>query len=86
MEFIEYRKGESKLKIINVTSQNRRDFHAEYVCEGCGAIENKSGYDDRNFHDNVVPNMKCKQCEKSRNDLGIIVEAVETRYPEGYQI
>ena len=70
------------MKIKNITSQNRRDFWAIYECEGCGyeTVE-KSGYDDRNFHDNVIPNMVCEHCGKSRNDLGIVSEPTRTKYP-----
>ena len=59
------------MKIVKLLSQKRRDFYAIYECEGCNNQERKLGYDDRNFHDNVIPNMKCEKCEKSRNDLGI---------------
>lgn len=74
------------MKIIEITSQNRRDFYADYECEDCGNVVNKSGYDDRYFHDDIIPNMKCNKCGKSRNDLGIVEELTETRYTEGYQI
>ena len=70
------------MKIKNITSQNRRDFWAIYECEGCGyKTGEKSGYDDRNFHDNVIPNMACEHCGKSRSDLGIVSEPTETKYP-----
>jgi len=52
------------MRIINIKSQNRRDFHATYECEHCGHIEDGSGYDDANFHRNVIPKMKCKRCGK----------------------
>jgi len=75
------------MRIKNITYQNRRDFKAIYECEECHNITKEEwGYDDRNFHDNVIPNMKCKQCGKSRNDLGIQGEFTETRYPKGMQI
>ena len=61
-------------------SQSRRDFHAVYECEGCGHTVQSSGYDDRNFHDNVIPTMKCKKCGKSRNDLGVVGEKTSTKY------
>jgi len=71
------------MKILKMLNQNRRDFWADFECEGCGHIEHhKCGYDDRNFHDNVIPKMKCPQCQKSRNDLGITSERTATRYPE----
>ena len=69
------------MKIKEIKSQNRRDFHATYECEGCGCVTGeKSGYDDRNFHDNVIPEMKCTSCGKSRNDLGIEQPMTNTKY------
>lgn len=69
------------MKIKERLRQSRRDFWATYECEGCGHITKKQlGYDDRNFHDNVIPNMKCPECEKSRNDLGIKGEFTPTKY------
>jgi predicted RNA-binding Zn-ribbon protein involved in translation (DUF1610 family) len=73
------------MKIIEMLSQNRRDFTAIYECESCGNKEESYGYDDRNFHDNVIPNMKCKKCGKSRNELGIIDTPTKTKY-ESWQV
>jgi transposase-like protein len=56
------------MKIKSINSQNRRDFHATYECEHCGATEDKGGYDDDNFHRNVIPKMKCKSCGKTSPD------------------
>lgn len=71
------------MKIKEVTHQHRRDFYAIYECEGCGHITNeKSGYDDRYFHDNVIPNMVCDNCGKSRTDLNIVGEFTSTKYGE----
>lgn len=70
------------MKIKEILYQNRRDFQAIYICENCGETISKYGYDDRNFHDNVIPNIKCKKCNKSRNDLGITSEPTETKYRE----
>ena len=56
------------MKIQKITSQNRRDFTAVYECEHCGATETGYGYDDDNFHRNVIPGMKCKQCGKTAGD------------------
>lgn len=53
---------EVSVKIKEITSQSRRDFHAIYECEHCGHEEKGFGYDDDNFHQNVVPDMKCKEC------------------------
>lgn len=69
------------MKIIKITNQHRRDFHAEVECEGCGARDRISGYDDRNYHDNVMPGMRCLACGKSRNDLGITAEPTATKHP-----
>ena len=53
------------MKIKKITSQYRRDFSAVMVCEHCGKEEpNKYGYDDSNYHDNVIPSMACKSCGK----------------------
>ena len=72
----------NNMKITEITSQNRRDFYADIECEGCGAKSTISGYDDRNYHDNVIPNMKCKVCDKSRNDLNIVQEKTATKYAD----
>ena len=74
------------MKIEKILSQNRRDFHAIYICEGCGTEEIKSGYDDRNFHDNVIPSMVCKNCGKTRIDLGIDSEPTATKYQSWEQV
>jgi transcription elongation factor Elf1 len=53
------------MKIKEIISQNRRDFTAIYECEHCGHIEKSSGYDDDNFHVNVIPKMICEKCGKT---------------------
>ena len=69
------------MKIKERIMQHRRDFRAIYECEGCGyTTKEQSGYDDRNFHDNVIPEMICPKCGKSRKDLGIVGEKAETKY------
>lgn len=75
------------MKIKQFTSQIRRDFWADYECETCGYVEvHKSGYDDRNFHENVVPNMKCPHCCRTSKDSSDKYSPLLTKYPEGYQI
>jgi len=75
------------LKIQIMTRQYRRDFSADLVCEHCGGEQHlDTGYDDRNFHDNIIPKIKCKRCGKSREDLGITAEPTPTKYPEGQQV
>ena len=72
------------MKIKTIISQHRRDFTATMVCEFCGAESlNKYGYDDDNYHRNVIPNMKCKACGKSADES---YRPLTTRYPEGFQI
>jgi hypothetical protein len=50
------------MKIKRIINQDRRDFTAEYECEHCGHIEKSYGYDDDNFHRNVIPQMTCQAC------------------------
>ena len=57
------------MKIKKINSQNRRDFHADYECEHCGHIEkDQYGYDDDNFHRNIIPDMECKKCGEKAGD------------------
>ena len=50
------------MKIKEIKSQHRRDFIAIYECEHCGFKKEGSGYDDVNFHQNVIPKMRCENC------------------------
>jgi len=56
------------MKIKKITYQSRRDFTAIYECEHCKHEETGSGYDDANFHNNVIPDMKCKKCKKKSGE------------------
>ena len=56
------------MRIKKIESQSRRDFYAIYVCEHCGHEKRMGGYDDDNFHRNVIPNMKCGECDKTASD------------------
>lgn len=56
------------MHIQKITSRNRRDFHAVFVCEHCGATREGGGYDDANFHNCVIPHMKCPACGKVASD------------------
>jgi len=70
------------MKITNIINQSRRDFTANIECEGCGNKEELSGgYDDRYYHDEIIPNRKCSKCNKSRNDLNIKGDFTQTKYP-----
>lgn len=71
------------MKIKTIVNQNRRDFRAIYECEHCGFEKEGSGYDDANFHQNVIPKMTCPKCGKVADES---YEAMGTKYPEGYQV
>lgn len=51
------------MRIKEILSQNRRDFSALFVCPFCGYEEEKPGYDDANFHLNVIPKGMIKMRE-----------------------
>lgn len=73
--------------IKKMIGQHRRDFWADYECESCGHIQkNRRGYDDLNFHENVIPQMKCEKCGESSASSGAEYRPRATRYPEGYQV
>ena len=76
-------KGGLVMKIKNIISQSRRDFHANYECEHCGNIETFGGYDDANFHQNIIPKMECEKCGKTADKS---YRALTTKYPEGMQV
>lgn len=75
------------MEITKITSQIRRDFTDEMVCESCGSKEiNNCGYDDRYYHEVVIPNMKCGKCGESTISSNNIIEPKQTKYPDGLQI
>ena len=71
------------MKIKKIINQHRRDFDAIYVCEHCENEEKGYGYDDANFHNNVIPKMKCGSCGKTASED---YRPLATKYPEGMQI
>ena len=71
------------MRIKEIISQHRRDFTAVYECEHCGHSKEDSGYDDANFHQNVIPLMACEKCEKTASGN---YRPLMAKYPEGYQI
>lgn len=67
------------MKIKKIIDQMRRDFTAIYECEHCGHEHEAHGYDDSNFHQNVIPKMKCEGCGKeSDSDY----RALAPKYPD----
>lgn len=71
------------MKIKKIISQHRRDFVAIYECEHCGAERKGSGYDDTNFHVNVIPTMKCEKCGLEADES---YRPLTTKYPDGMQV
>lgn len=67
------------MKIKEITSQSRRDFWCIYECEHCGHTKKGSGYDDANFHQNVIPKMACPECGKT---AGENYRPLATKYPD----
>lgn len=53
------------MRIKEITYRSRRDFKAIFLCENCGFEKEKWGYDDPNFHENVIPAMTCPECGNS---------------------
>jgi len=69
------------MKIKTITSQSRRDFRAVYECEHCGnSYDDGYGYDDKYFHENVIPKMRCGKCDKTAGDD---YRPIPTKYEEG---
>src|SRR3990172_12667712 len=62
----------------NYRTDARRDFYAIYECEHCCHELTGTGYDDDNFHRNVIPKMKCKNCGKISPDE---YRPFATKYP-----
>lgn len=67
------------MEIKTIVSQHRRDFTAVYECEHCECEHTGTGYDDTNFHQNVVPLMKCSKCGKVAADTYC---PLATKYPD----
>lgn len=71
------------MRIKEIIARHRRDFTAIYVCGYCGFECKGGGYDDNNFHRNVIPEMKCGGCNKKGDPD---YHPMDTRYPEGLQL
>ena len=68
------------MKIKRIINQSRRDFVAGYECEHCGHESQGTGYDDANFHENVIPSMVCGKCGEKADEN---YRPLATKYPEG---
>ena len=71
------------MKIKEIKSQSRRDFTAIYECEYCGYKEEGYGYDDPNFHNNVIPDKKCNSCGKKAPEN---YRPLAPKYPDNFHI
>ena len=71
------------MKIKQILNQHRRDYTAIMICEHCDHEQEDRGYDDANYHINVIPNIPCEKCGKTASD-DYVPNA--TKYPEGYVI
>lgn len=71
------------MRIYKILSQHRRDFVALFECEHCGFKVEKRGYDDKNFHHNVIPEMTCDKCGKKADQN---YRPLEPKYPDDFQI
>ena len=57
------------MKWINVKDRSRNDFWGTTECEHCGFVDtNAKGYDDFNYHENVVPSLRCPACLSTAQD------------------
>ncbi len=74
------------MKIKQIVNQYRRDFTAIFICEGCGHEVEKGGYDDRHFHEKVIPTMPCESCGLTGVECGADYRPLTTKYPEHFQI
>ena len=71
------------MRVFKILSQYRRDFRAVFECEHCGFKIEKTGYDDTNFHRNVIPDMRCEKCGKKADQN---YRPLEPKYPDDFQI
>jgi hypothetical protein len=56
------------MKLIEILNQYRFDFDGILECEHCGSNQTvKNGYDDTNYHVNVIPKITCINCSKCRD-------------------
>lgn len=60
------------MKIIKTYGWNRRDFQYDAKCEHCDhETKDNSGYDDSDYYNDVVPDLKCPNCGESSNSKQI---------------
>lgn len=60
------------MKIETVISTHGYDFSAIVVCEHCGHTARlTTGYNDRHYHERVLPAMRCVVCNKDRSGAAV---------------
>ena len=74
------------MRIKELIWQHRRDFEAWFVCPFCGHEKKIRGYDDANYHQNVIPKLTCDKCGKCELDGDKAYRPLQPKYPEGHQI
>lgn len=71
------------MHIKKITERNRRDFWCIYQCEHCNVEISGTGYDDHNFHHNVIPEMTCGKCGKHADSNS---NEIATKYHANQQV
>ena len=71
------------MRIKEILRQHRRDFTAVYECEHCGVTAQGYGYDDTNFHENVIPTRECPSCGRTTAEDYV---PRPTKYPDGMTV
>jgi len=68
------------MKIDKITFEMGRDFYAVMRCEHCDSTqENKAGYHDAYYHNEVIPSMVCETCGRTgRNRDGTLTHTTPT--------
>lgn len=55
------------MELIEIISQHRNDFTGILQCEHCGSKKKlTTGYNDANYHNNVIPSFHCQECGMNR--------------------
>lgn len=74
------------MKLYEKTWQHRYDFDGVLQCEFCGMFQTlKHGYDDSNFHNNVIPAIKCLACDKRSTD-STLDKITDPGYQDGVRV
>ncbi len=59
-----------KMKLIEILNQRRADFSGILRCEFCHEHQGlMAGYDDSRFHCDVIPAIRCVNCNRRTDDV-----------------